>query len=372
MMTFKQLDSFLDAAAGDIFPAATVCVFSKGEVVYKRPLSLPSASTKNQPTQLDTLFDLASLTKLWTVTAFLRLVAAGQVGVETRVAAVLPEFVGKRPFRPYEDPLNPGQTVTLSQDEGMADAGEVTFAHLLTHSSGLPAWRPVFQKQREQIRPFVQNTFFSYPTGTNVSYSDLGLILLGWAVERLTKRPLADAIFELVSNPLNQSTIQFGPIVAENVAATESCQWRQRRMRGEVHDENCWKMGGVAGHAGLFGTASDVAKLGQAWLDVLKGRSDFLPQELAQTAVSLQTESGMVRRGLGWALWSPLPASPSHPLSQTSFGHTGFTGTSLYIDPERELVIACLTNEVFNGRQDRKIGAFRVTLHQKVKELSDA
>jgi CubicO group peptidase (beta-lactamase class C family) len=116
----------------------------------------------------------------------------------------------------------------------------------------------------------------------------------------------------------------------------------------------------------LFGTANDVAALGQAWLDVLQGSSDFLPRTLAQEAVHLQAEDGNVRRGLGWALWSPSTGSTSQPLSRTSFGHTGFTGTSLYIDPERELVIACLTNEVYNGRVDRGIGPFRVKLHQEV------
>ncbi|VAW37533.1 Beta-lactamase class C-like and penicillin binding proteins (PBPs) superfamily [hydrothermal vent metagenome] len=361
-----DLDHLLDDIVSVAIPAAVVYIRTRGNVVYQRPFGHLDPKTKKHPTQMDTLFDLASLTKLWTVTAFLRLVAAGQVGLDTPVADVLPEFVGKRLFLPYEDPLNPGQTVTVSTEDGFADAGQVTFYHLLTHSSGLPAWRPIFQQQREWIRPFVQSTFFSYPIGTNVVYSDLGLILLGWVVAKLAKRPLASAIQHLVTQPLNQSTIQFGPTVAENVAPTEFCQWRQRRMRGEVHDENAWKMGGVAGHAGLFGTASDVAQLGQTWLDVLQGKSDFLPHRLAQTAVSLQTESGVVRRGLGWALWSPLPASPSHPLSHATFGHTGFTGTSLYIDPEREMVIVCLTNEVFNGRKERKIGAFRVALHEKV------
>jgi CubicO group peptidase (beta-lactamase class C family) len=127
----------------------------------------------------------------------------------------------------------------------------------------------------------------------------------------------------------------------------------------------------VAAHAGLFGTAAAVAGLGQAWLDVLLGHSDFLPRSLAQEATNLQAEDGLVRRGLGWALWSSLPESASYPLSRSSFGHTGFTGTSLYIDPERELVVACLTNEVYNGRADRSIGPFRVRLHEEIGRLRD-
>ena len=202
-------------------------------------------------------------------------------------------------------------------------------------------------------------------------YSDLGLILLGWVMEAVVGRPLDRVINDLVLEPLGLTAVCFSPVPPEQAAPTEFCQWRGRRIRGDVHDENAYALGGVAAHAGLFGTAAAVASLGQAWLDVLQRHSDFLPRELAQTAVKLQAEDGVVRRGLGWALWSPLPESASHPLSRSSFGHTGFTGTSLYIDPERELVITCLTNEVYNGREDRGIGAFRVGLHEEIERLGD-
>jgi CubicO group peptidase (beta-lactamase class C family) len=190
-------------------------------------------------------------------------------------------------------------------------------------------------------------------------------------MEVVAERPLTSIIQSLVLDPLRLATIQFGPVAPECAAPTEFCQWRQRRIRGEVHDENAWALGGVAAHAGLFGPAAAVAGLGQVWLDILQGRSDFLPRSLAQEAVQLQVEDGPVRRGLGWALWSPSPESPSHPLSRSSFGHTGFTGTSLYIDPERELVVACLTNEVYNGRADRSIGPFRVRLHEEIGRHRD-
>jgi CubicO group peptidase (beta-lactamase class C family) len=128
-------------------------------------------------------------------------------------------------------------------------------------------------------------------------------------------------------------------------------------------------MGGIAGHAGLFGTAAAVATLGQAWLETLDGLSHLLPKSLAQEAICPQAEAGMVRRGLGWALWSPDLDSAGHPLSHNAFGHTGFTGTSLYIDPERQLVIACLTNDVYYGREKRGILKFRLALHELVVSL---
>jgi CubicO group peptidase (beta-lactamase class C family) len=291
--------------------------------------------------------------------------------LDTAVADIIPDFTGQRPIQPYENPLKPGTFVAVTNEAGYADAGQVTFRHLLTHTSGLPAWRPLYQftihNSQFTIHTAVTQTFFSYPTGQHVIYSDLGLILLGWAIEHLTGRSLRDEI-ETMTRQFTTAPIQFGPVAPEQVPPTEFCSWREKRMRGEVHDENAWAMGGVAGHAGLFGTATAVADLGQAWLNAVQG-GGLLPQALAQEAVSLQAEDGAVRRGLGWALWSPLPESASHPLSQSTFGHTGFTGTSLHVDPERDMVVACLTNEVYNGRQNRSIGAFRVALHERTVRL---
>jgi CubicO group peptidase (beta-lactamase class C family) len=368
MIAKTEITQFLRAAAGQIYPAATLQVRHQGQIIHDEAVGWLDPESRQQPVTRETLFDLASLTKLFTTTAALRLIAAGKVELDQPVVTILPEFSGQRPVEPYEDPLHPGQLVTVSTAADQVDAGKVTIRHLLTHSSGLPAWRPLYRQAREEIRPFVLHSFFSYPTGTRVVYSDLGLIVLGWAMELLAERPLADIIQSHVLEPLGLAAVHFGPVPSERAAPTEYCQWRQRRIRGEVHDENAWALGGVAAHAGLFGTAAAVAGLGQAWLDVLQGHSDFLLRPLAQEAVQLQAEDGPVRRGLGWALWSPSPESASRPLSRSSFGHTGFTGTSLYVDPERELVITCLTNEVYHGRADRRIGEFRVRLHEEVIE----
>ncbi len=366
---FAKLDQRLEAAVGNVFPAAVVQINEDTKVVYKRAIGFCDPADQKEPVSEETLFDLASLTKLFTTTAVLRLIASGKLALDQPIVTILPEFAGKRPIQPYEDPLNPGKWVTVSTAKEMVDADKITIRHLLTHTSGLPAWRPLYRQAQERIRPFVLNTFFSYVTGTRVVYSDLGLILLGWVMEAVVGRPLDEVIRDSVLEPLGLTAVRFSPVPSEQAAPTELCQWRERHIRGDVHDENAYALGGVAAHAGLFGTAAAVAGLGQAWLDVLQGQSSFLPRELAQAATQLQAEDGGVRRGLGWALWSPLPESASHPLSHSSLGHTGFTGTSLYIDPKRELVIACLTNEVYNGRKDRGIGAFRVGLHEEIGRL---
>ncbi|HJR78996.1 MAG TPA: serine hydrolase, partial [Anaerolineales bacterium] len=153
----------------------------------------------------------------------------------------------------------------------------------------------------------------------------------------------------------------------ENIAPTEFCQWRRRRIVGEVHDESAWRLGGVAGHAGMFGHARDVAAFGQSFLD-----ASLLRRETIAEMTRLQAESNGMRRGLGFALWSPDPAASSNPFSPRTFGHTGFTGTCLWIDPQRELVTALLTNEVYGGREGRGIAALRVQIHQAVVESVDA
>lgn len=374
MSPTRTLDTVLNTGLDKVYTAAAVVVRHEEHEVYARAVGHVNPEATDIAATLDTCFDLASLTKVFVTTAFLRLLSEhGDVDLDTPVCAVLPEFRGARPIRPYEDPLQPGQMVTVSEETGEVDASTVTFRHLLTHTAGLPAWRPLYRLPRERIRGEVLYTFFAYRPGTRVVYSDLGYILLGWAVEALSGVSLPKALHDLVLAPLGLLHVHYRPVgqeppvPVEQVAATEKYAWREARMWGEVHDENAWAMGGISGHAGLFGPARDVAALGQAWLDALEGRDPLgITRDLAQTAVSLQAEDGDVRRGLGWALWSPLETSPSHPLGTRAFGHTGFTGTSLYVDPERALVIAALTNRVYFGRDAEGIIAWRLALHRGV------
>ena len=374
MSLTRTLDAVLDTGLNKVYTAAAVVVRHEGREVYARAVGHVNPEATDAAATLATCFDLASLTKMFVTTAFLRLLAEhGDVDLDTPVCAVLPEFRGARPIRPYEDPLRPGQMVTVSEEAGEVDAGTVTFRHLLTHSAGLPAWRPLYRLPRERIRGEVVHTFFAYRPGARVVYSDLGYMLLGWAIEALSGNSLPRALRRLVLDPLGLAHVHYRPlgqeppVPVEQVTATEKYAWREARTWGEVHDENAWAMGGISGHAGLFGPARDVAALGQAWLDALEGRGPLgIPRDLARAAVSLQAEDGDVRRGLGWALWSPLETSPSHPLGTRAFGHTGFTGTSLYVDPERALVIAALTNRVYFGRDAAGIIAWRLALHRGV------
>jgi CubicO group peptidase (beta-lactamase class C family) len=326
----------------------------------------PDAHTR--PVQPDTLFDLASVTKLFVVAAFMTLVEEGAVRLNQPARDALPELDGPRPIRPYEDPLHPGVLVDAGTGAQQVDARQVTFRHLLTHTSGLPAWRPLYREpDAGRARQMALNTPFAYATGTRVVYSDIGLILLGLAMERLAQAPLAEIVRRRVTEPLGLAHTRYLPLEeprpVSGVAPTEFCPWRGRRICGEVHDENAWRLGGVSGHAGLFSTAADVAALGQAFLD---GGGGLLQPETVAEMVRLQAEDAVVRRGLGFALWSPDPEASGNPFSPRAYGHTGFTGTSLWVDPERALVVACLTNRVYYGRDSSGILAFRVELHREI------
>lgn len=358
------------------------------------------------------------MTKLFTATAFMRLVEAGQVTLDEPVATVLPEFSGLRPIRPYPNPLHSSREVAVvPPTDEKVDAGRVTFRHLLTHSSGLPAWMPLYRLgSRQEAIEAALGSPFSYPPGTHVVYSDLGFILLGEAISRLAGQRLDAALSGLVLGPLGLHATGFRPLSAAtlppatNIAPTEFCVYprlpsqpsiegvpaaeqRGYRLVGEVHDENAARLEGLAGHAGLFSTAEELGRLGEMYLRLsLMNRGhkaglaigatqggvptltpaltnpNLLHPHTVAEMTRLQAEDGATRRGLGFALWSPDPEASSHPFSPLAFGHTGFTGTSLWIDPARELVVVCLTNRVYYGRDSQGIIAFRVALHRAVVE----
>ena len=413
-MNLDNAQAILQSAIGVVTPAAQLVVRVRGDVVCSEAFGWLDPETRAHPTQRDTLFDMASVSKLFTVTAFMTLVEEGRVALDTPVGAVLPEFSGLRPIQPYEDPLNPGGMVAVSENGGFVDAGRVTFHDLLTHTSGLPAWRPLYREPSAEVaRQIALDTFFSYPTGTQVVYSDVGLILLGMAIERLTGQSLDAVVRNRVTAPLELQNTCYLPVKSNekrvksneatvsdrilpltdnslpisdysllisnpqslSIAPTEFCAWRNRRIAGAVHDENAYRLGGVAGHAGVFSTAEDIAAFGQVFLDRPTGQRRGFPLLLSSTVNAMThcyTGEIGTRRGLGFALWLDDPEASSNPFSQSAFGHTGFTGTCLWMDPERDLVVALLTNEVYNGRQNRGIAGLRVAVHQAIVVAIDA
>jgi CubicO group peptidase (beta-lactamase class C family) len=376
---FAAVQSALASVVGPITPAAQLVIRWRGRQVFAQTHGWLDPETRQQLVQPNTLFDIASVTKLFAVSAFLTLVEASAVALDQPVCSVLPEFSGARPIQPYEDPLNPGNVVAVAGAGGSVDAEAITFRRLLTHTSGLPAWRPLYQQPNAgAARRMAIDTFFSYPPGAQVVYSDVGLILLGLALERLASQALDTVIRQRVTGPLDLSHTRYLPLSSPapppgHVVPTEFCQWRGRRVAGQVHDENAYQLGGVSAHAGLFSTASDIAAFGQTFLDrpCAPRGTPLLRPATVDEMTRCQTPGLGSRRGLGFLLWLPDPQASGNPFSQRAFGHTGFTGASLWIDPTRDLVVALLTNEVYNGRKNRQIIQLRLDVHRAIVAAVD-
>lgn len=371
------------------FPALSICVIHQGEVLLNQAWGWLDPHSRKLPVTSDTLFDLASVTKIIVETGFLVLVEADKIQLESRLVDVIPEFglVNPRPIAAEQDPHTGKYYTVEPQFHGQSvDATSVTFKHLLTHSSGLPPWRDVYLRASREVPPppaasarydpqrwknalKAMVTFpFAAPVGDGVRYSDIGIMLLGEAIARLHGSPLSQAIDELVIQPLGLSSLTYNPVFKgvpkERIVPTEiDSRWRRRRIWGEVHDENACGVGGVAGHAGLFASAGDVARFGQAWLS---GSSSLkISAELRHDATR-EHARGQFRMGLGWMLKADEDSSASDLYSSGSYGHTGFTGTSLWIDPLQEIVAAVLTNRVYHGRQPENIHAFRQAIHHLI------
>lgn len=295
----------------------------------------------------DTLFDLASLTKITaTAPCVLRLADAGELDLDAPLGRYLPEFVG---------------------DE-RGDRGDVTPRHLLSHTAGLPAHRLLYQRPggpEEKLAAAYREPLITRP-GEHVCYSDLGFILLGELVTRLTGIALDAAARELVFGPLGMTETGYLPTAPrERFAATEPRPDTGLPQIGVVHDENAEALGGVAGHAGVFGTVGDLVRYVR--LGWLAEESPILSPRIRREALTLQTAAAADgRRGLGWALagdqWDHMTAA----WPDGRAGHTGFTGVSLAVDPASGLWTVLLTNAVHLGRDHSGIILLRRTVHAAV------
>jgi serine-type D-Ala-D-Ala carboxypeptidase len=390
-----KLDALIDEnIAAGVFPAMSLAVLQHGEWRYDAARGWIDPDTQ-LPITMNALFDLASITKLFTTTAFLSLVSAGKVTLNTPLIEIVPEFgaIAPRPIGGGQDPHSKQRLDVIPEFAGQTvDPAQVTFWHLLTHTSGLPPWRDVYNAAGAAPTPPTQpdpvsraerwqrglSTLYQYEfvgqPGTTVRYSDIGLMLLGEATSRLHGTPgrVDDAIQSRVLQPLDLVDVMFNP-VRDHGLPVEQClptemdpTWRHRRAWGEVHDENACGVGGVAGHAGLFATARSVAALGQAWLQN-PGIFGIAP-ELAAEAKREHAETDGMRRGLGFVLKAHVGAMVGDLLSPHAFGHSGFTGTTLWVDPTAELVIALMTNSVYPGRGKPGTFEFRRAVHTLIAE----
>lgn len=360
-----QLDALLaEGVREGVFPGAVAAVGTLGGRGSPR-LSFACAGTRapgEAEVEADTPYDLASLTKPFVAAAALRLSQQGVVDLHEPVATFLPELAE-------------------------APAGEATLALLLSHRAGLAAWAPLYaqtsgppgaEARRSAMLLTAARTCGDPPsTAARSEYSDLGYLIAGEALVRAAGAGLHMLVHREVTAPLgiDQQVFYAGARdaaaraeLALSAAPTEACPLRQHVVRGEVHDENAYAFGGIAGHAGLFGSASAVLGFGLAMLSAREGRSRWLDQALVQWALRPRGEGYVV----GWDTRSAEGSSAGSAFSRQSFGHLGFTGTSIWCDPPRRLCAVLLSNRVHPTRDNLAIRGFRPRFHDRVAALCDA
>ncbi|HEU4565707.1 MAG TPA: serine hydrolase [Gemmatimonadaceae bacterium] len=311
------------------YPGAAVVVGRKGYAVWEKGFGYLDWTRKSEVSATETIYDLASLTKVvGTTTAIMVLYDEGRIDLDAPVKAYLPEFSG-----------------------GLKDS--VTIRQLLTHRSGLPASRDIWRIAHSpaEARAAVLATPLASRPGAVFEYSDIGADVLGFVAETVSGQPLDQFLQARVFGPLGMTSTFYRPSSAlrDKVAPTEIAPPRGYPLRGEVHDENAYALGGVAGHAGLFSTAADLSIFAQM---MLNGGDYNGVRIVSDSTVKLFTRRAAGSRGLGWAIAEGQWGSGRY-LSETAYGHVGYTGTSLWIDPEREMFVVLLTNRVHAARARR-------------------
>jgi beta-glucosidase-like glycosyl hydrolase/CubicO group peptidase (beta-lactamase class C family) len=327
-----------EGLAAKAFPGGVLAVGKDSALVHLRPFGRFSYDADAPAVKADTIYDVASLTKVVaTTTMAMILVDEGKLDVRKPVSAFIPAFRG-------------------------GAKSKVTVENLLTHSSGLEAWAPLYEEvqRREEFLAKVAAMNLAYEPGTKSVYSDLGFFLLGEVLERVAGEPLDVFVTRRVFEPLGMTSTLFCPAkdLISCIPPTERDAWRGRLVRGEVHDENAYALGGVAPHSGLFSTAPDLARFAQMLLD--GGVYDHRRIVSRATVERFTRRAGVPdsARAYGWGTPSP-NSSAGDLLSPRAFGHTGFTGTSMWIDPDRNLFVILLTNRVHPTRENDAIRQVR-------------
>jgi CubicO group peptidase (beta-lactamase class C family) len=312
----------------------------------------------------ETVFDLASLTKIMaTATLAATLVDRRWISWNTPLGAILPQA------------NHPG----------------VELRHLMSHTAGFIAWEPLWERMRAKfgdvplphipvaerqraMREIVLALKPEVAPDERALYSDIDFLLLGFALEEVAGLPLDGAVRRFVWEPMGLETAFFAHVDddpvrgrREDVAATEESAWRGGMLQGQVHDDNCWSMGGYAGHAGAFGTVRDVLQFARALYPGLSGQAGFLSKETLHAVWTRVPLPPGCSRTLGWDTPSGDEPSAGRYFSKKSVGHLGYTGTSLWIDPEAGLAVALLTNRVHPTRDNNLIRAFRSKFHDALR-----
>jgi CubicO group peptidase (beta-lactamase class C family) len=374
----KQVDRHINKIAGvlrkgldgGVYPGAVALVGREGKIIFCEHVGHRALIPEPVPMAKDTIFDLASLTKVMATTpAIMKLVDEREIALD--------------------EPLS-----KLIASANLGDKKELTPRLLLNHSAGLMDWRPFYEKlvdfplkdRKRVLREWIIEEPFAYEPGKGSLYSDLGFMLLEWVIEERAGESLPGFVerhfygplglkrtffmeTSEVENPPRPSSIKGGRIPSQEFAATEDCPWRNKVLQGEVHDDNAWAVGGCSGHAGLFSDAEGVYAIANMLREHHYGmRRDFFRPETAREFFKRQDIVKGSDWALGWDTRALEGSSAGKHFSRDSVGHTGFTGTSLWMDLEKDVIAVFLTNRVHPRRDNGKIKQFRPVFHDAVME----
>jgi CubicO group peptidase (beta-lactamase class C family) len=361
--------------AGGAFPGAVLLVARGDDVLFHEAFGHRSLEPSRTPMTRDMVFDLSSLTKaLVTTTAVMILVREGKLRLDDRITRFIPNF-------------------------GVHGKTHVELRHLLAHCSGLPAWRPFFKEvakaERKGTTRFsglrgIRTMVFEaihrerpeYALGTKAVYSDLGFLLLGELIELVTHQTLDRFCQERIFKPLGLKATAFIDLdrlraqklmpVVDVIAPTERCPWRGKILCGEVHDDNAYAIGGIAGHAGVFANATDVHAIVARLEACAQDRDDFLPGSLVREFWRRDGAVPDSTWALGWDTPSGAGSMAGSRASASTVGHLGFTGTSVWLDSDRGAHVVFLTNRVHPRRDNERIKNVRPPVHDAIWEALDA
>jgi CubicO group peptidase (beta-lactamase class C family) len=352
----QELADLVESALrSKLFPGMELLVARGDELLLHEAWGVLEVGPEAPPMKVGTVFDIASLTKpIGTATLLLVLVEQGKLTLEDQISAAFPEF---------ETPEKRG----------------ITVRHLLTHTSGLPAWADFYSSTRGQAEALqsLLHTPLQHPTGTAMLYSDLGYLILGELIRRVSGKTLREFFQRTVAHPLRLTQTAFKPLdegIAGPFAPTQYCPWRKQLLRGIVHDENAFVFDGEGGNAGLFATATDLSRFARMLLHrgELDGVRVLAPRTISRM-IANHNPPRLPPRGLGWDIKGEGFGymSCGELMQPGSIGHTGFTGTSLWLEPESGFTVILLSNRVHMARERNQpdMVRFRPRLHNLVASM---
>lgn len=344
---FSPVEKIMTEAIQDTaYPGGVVVVGYKGKIVFEKAFGNFTYDKTSAPMTLNTMFDLASVSKvIGTTSAAMILYDEGKLNLDDKVTKFFPDY-------------------------GVNGKDKITVRNLLLHNSGLPAFAPFYKKLKtaEQVWDSIRSIKAVYETGEKYVYSDLGFITLQKIIEKISGKTLDVFIKEKLFAPIGMKSTMYNPPanLIKNCAPTEIDKyWRMTTLQGKVHDEAAYLLGGVSGNAGLFSTAPNLAVFCQMMLNkgVYNGKRYIKASTIDEWTTKQLAQSS---RGLGWDTNEKGETAAWKSFSFTTFGHTGFTGTSVFVDKERDLFTIILTNRVYPTRENYKITQKRHLIHDAI------